>query len=234
MSEKEEKARFPWGRFLRNLAVIAVPIACQNLLTTTASMVDTMMVAPLGELSVGALGLCAQFSSLMFSGYWGFVGGGMLFISQYWGSGEDEGIERSYGMTWVCMMTVALVFGCLAVFAPELVMKIYTDKRAIQEIGASYLRIVGFAYSRDRLHGFRGRQSGAELGVYLRPPGRAGHGDPGGGPGHHLRGGGECADDLSAGLAERVSLSVPDPGAFSLELGESEELFCKVLSHFVQ
>ncbi len=146
MSEKEEKARFPWGRFLRNLAVIAVPIACQNLLTTTASMVDTMMVAPLGELSVGALGLCAQFSSLMFSGYWGFVGGGMLFISQYWGSGEDEGIERSYGMTWVCMMTVALVFGCLAVFAPELVMKIYTDKRAIQEIGASYLRIVGFAY----------------------------------------------------------------------------------------
>ena len=146
MVEKGEGARFPWGRFLRNLAVIAVPIACQNLLTTTASMVDTMMVAPLGELSVGALGLCAQFSSLMFSGYWGFVGGGMLFISQYWGSGEDEGIERSYGMTWVCMMTVALIFGCLAVFAPELVMKIYTDKRAIQEIGASYLRIVGFAY----------------------------------------------------------------------------------------
>ena len=95
MNEKENGSRFRWGAFLKNLAAIAVPIAVQNLLTTTASMVDTMMVAPLGELSVGALGLCAQFSSLMFSGYWGFVGGGMLFISQYWGAGDGDGIERS-------------------------------------------------------------------------------------------------------------------------------------------
>lgn len=138
--------KFPWNSFLRKLAVIAIPVAFQNLLTTTASMVDTMMVAPLGELFVGALGLCAQFSSLMFCGYWGFFGGGMLFISQYWGSREDDGIERSYGLTWVCMMTVAVLFGCLAIFAPGFVMKVYTDKQAIQEIGISYLRIVGFAY----------------------------------------------------------------------------------------
>ena len=70
--------RFPWGEFLKKLAAIAIPIALQNLLTTTGSMVDTMMVAPLGEKTVGALGLCAQFSSLMFAGYWGFVGGGMI------------------------------------------------------------------------------------------------------------------------------------------------------------
>lgn len=140
------KNAFPWKSFLKNLASIAIPIALQNLLTTTASMVDTMMVAPLGELSVGALGLCAQFSSLMFSGYWGFVGGGMLFISQYWGSKEDDGIERSYGMTLACMMTVAAVFGCLAIFAPNLVMRIYTDKEAIRQIGVQYLHIVGAAY----------------------------------------------------------------------------------------
>ncbi len=144
--EQRTRGAFPWKEFLKNLAVIAIPIAVQNLLTTTASMVDTMMVAPLGELSVGALGLCAQFSSLMFSGYWGFVGGGMLFFSQYYGAKEDDGIERAYGMTWVCMMTVASVFGCLAIFAPELVMRIYTDKAVIQEIGVNYLRIVGFAY----------------------------------------------------------------------------------------
>ncbi len=144
--EQRTRGTFPWREFLKNLAVIAIPIAVQNLLTTTASMVDTMMVAPLGELSVGALGLCAQFSSLMFSGYWGFVGGGMLFFSQYYGAKEDDGIERAYGMTWACMMTVATVFGCLAIFAPEFVMGIYTDKAVIQEIGVNYLRIVGFAY----------------------------------------------------------------------------------------
>ena len=63
------------------IAAIAFPVALQNLLTTTGSMVDTMMIASLGEKSVGAVGLCAQFSSLLFASYWGFVGGGMLFFS---------------------------------------------------------------------------------------------------------------------------------------------------------
>lgn len=140
------KEKFPWKSFLHSVAVIAVPVALQNLLTTTGSMVDTMMIAPLGENSVGAVGLCAQFTSLMFSGYWGFVGGGMLFFSQYWGAKDDDGINRSYGMTLCCMMAVAALFAGLALLAPEFIMRIYTDKTAIQEIGVQYLRVVGWAY----------------------------------------------------------------------------------------
>lgn len=138
--------RFAWKKFLRQTAVIAIPVALQNLLTTTGSMVDTMMIASLGQTEVGAVGLCAQFSSLMFSGYWGFVGGGMLFFSQYYGSKDDEGINRSYGVTLTCMMTVGFLFGLMAVCFPETVMRLYTDKPAIQAVGTEYLRIVGFAY----------------------------------------------------------------------------------------
>ena len=140
------KGQFEWRPFLKNLAVIAVPVALQNLLTTTGSMIDTMMIAPLGETSVGAVGLCAQFSSLMFSCYWGFVGGGMLFISQYWVAQDDDGIDRSYGMTLSCMLTVAILFACLALFAPATVMRLYTDKAALQAIGVEYLSVVGVAY----------------------------------------------------------------------------------------
>ena len=137
---------FPWRNFLKQVAVIAIPVALQNLLTTTGSMVDTMMIAPLGENTVGAIGLCAQFTSLMFSGYWGFVGGGMLFFAQYWGAKDEDGIDRSYGITLSCMMLVAVLFASLALLAPEWVMRVYTDKESIQQIGVSYLRVVGFAY----------------------------------------------------------------------------------------
>lgn len=140
------KTRFAWRPFLLSLAKIGIPVAFQNVLTTTAGMVDTMMVAPLGELSVGALGLCAQFSSLMFSGSWGFVGGGVLFFSQYWGSKEEDGIERSYGLMLTCMMAVTVLFSLFALLAPQLVMQIYTDKASIQQIGIQYLQIAGFAY----------------------------------------------------------------------------------------
>ena len=140
------KTRFAWKQFLKNLAIIAIPVALQNMLTTTGSMIDTMMIAPLGETTVGAVGLCAQFSSLMFAGYWGFFGGGMLFFSQYWGAQDDDGIDHSYGLTLTCMMIVGLTFGAFAIFAPETVMKLYTDKESIQVIGAEYLRIIGFGY----------------------------------------------------------------------------------------
>ena len=140
------KGDFAWGDFLRRVAVIAVPVALQNLLTTTGSMVDTMMIASLGQTEVGAVGLCAQFSSLMFSGYWGFVGGGMLFFAQYWGAKDDEGINRSYGLTLTCMMAVGLLFFVMAAAMPEAVMRLYTDKASIQAVGVEYLRIVGFSY----------------------------------------------------------------------------------------
>ncbi len=140
------KTRFPWREFLKQIAAITIPVALQNMLTTTGSMIDTMMIAPLGENYVGAVGLCAQFTSLMFSCYWGFVGGGMLFYAQYYGAKDHDGVERSYGVTLSCMMAVALIFAGLALLFPSGVMRLYTDKAALQEIGVSYLRIVGFAW----------------------------------------------------------------------------------------
>lgn len=109
-------------------------------------MVDTMMIASVGETAVGAVGLCSQYAVLMLGCYWGFVGGGMLFISQYWGARDEEGICRSYGLMLCCIMSVAAIFSSVALFAPHVVMRLYTDKAAIQEIGIRYLRIVAFAY----------------------------------------------------------------------------------------
>ena len=142
----QTKYPFPWREFLLQLAAIALPVALQNVLTTTASMVDTIMLASRGELTVGAVGLCSQYSTLMLSAYWGFVGGGMLFFSQYYGAKNHEGICHAFGIVLTCLMSVGLFFGAFAVFAPQLIMSLYTDKRAIQEIGIRYLRIVGFAY----------------------------------------------------------------------------------------
>ena len=41
------KGTFDWVDFIKRIAVIAIPVALQNLLTTTGSMIDTIMIAPL-------------------------------------------------------------------------------------------------------------------------------------------------------------------------------------------
>lgn len=142
----KNKQKFDWIDLIKRIAIIAIPVALQNLLSTTGSMIDTIMITKLGEEYVGSVGLCGQFSMLMFSCYWGFVGGGMLFISQYWGAKDERGIERSYGITVTCLLTVAIIFTILATCFPKFVLKIYTDKEIIQTIGYDYLKIVGFAY----------------------------------------------------------------------------------------
>ena len=142
----QKQARFQWKPFIRSVCAIAVPVALQNLLTTTGTVIDTMMIAPLGENAVGAIGLCAMYSSLMMTGYWGFVGSGTLFFSQYWGAKDDDGIDRSYGMTLTFMLATALVFALAALFAPQIGMGILTDKPGLQEIGMQYLRIASVGY----------------------------------------------------------------------------------------
>ena len=140
------KKGFPWKPFLTSVLAIALPVALQNLLTNTGSIVDTMMIAVLGEQTVAAVGLCQQFSILVFCCYWGFVSGGMMFISQYFGAHDEEGLERAYGLMVTLCMAVALTACALAVLFPETVMGIYTDKETIRAIGVDYIRIVGFSF----------------------------------------------------------------------------------------
>lgn len=140
------KQKFNWLEFVKMIGVIAIPVALQNMLSTTGGMIDTMMISSLGETYLAAVGLCAQFSSLLFSCYWGFVGGGILFFSQYWGAKDEKGITRSYGITITCMMTIAAIFTVMAVAFPRTVLSIYTSNEHIKDIGVDYIRIVGFSY----------------------------------------------------------------------------------------
>ena len=125
---------FDWGYFLKHIAIIAVPVALQNLLTTTGSMVDTIMLASIGEKAVVANQSDRESMEVE------------LLNARQKEMRDHDGITRSYGMTLLFMMTVGVLFACLAIFAPEFVMGVYTDKPEIQKIGISYLRIVGFAY----------------------------------------------------------------------------------------
>lgn len=140
------REKLDWKVFFQAVVTIALPIAFQNFLSTTASMVDTIMIGSQGELSVAAVGICSQITSLFFSCYFGFAGGALLFFSQYWGADNSKGINRTFGLSLACMLVVALVFGGVAVSHPGFLLRIYTDKENIIAVGIPYIRIVGFAY----------------------------------------------------------------------------------------
>lgn len=146
MTRLQSKNTFNTKAFLRTVLSLALPIALQNLLVTTASMVDTIMIGSQGELAVAAVGICSQISSLFFSCYFGFVCGALLYFSQYWGAEDHDGINRTFGLSLLTLLAVALVFSGVAIFAPQALLSIYTDKQNIIALAAPYIRIVGFSF----------------------------------------------------------------------------------------
>ena len=130
----------------RTMLALALPIALQNLLTSSLSLIDTVMVGSLGSLSISALGYGSQVTFFANIVMFGFSSGGAIFVAQYWGNRDMKGIAKSIGLLLTFNIPVSLLFFCAARFAPEFLISIFTeDALAIAE-GAKYLEIASFSY----------------------------------------------------------------------------------------
>lgn len=132
--------------FLRKTMAITIPVAVQNLLNTALNMIDTVMISQLGETAIAAVGLANKFffvfSLLMF----GICSGSSILASQYWGKREPLNIKRVLYIALIIGVGGAMIFMLAALFAPELVMRIFTPETDTIAYGVKYLVIIAFSY----------------------------------------------------------------------------------------
>ena len=133
-------------KFLWSMLVIAVPVAFQQLITASLNMVDVLMVGQLGETSIAALGLANQVFFLLILFLFGVTSGMAIFTAQFWGKGDTHSIRRVLGISLSISVLASGLFTLAALLFPETIMGFYTEDRAVIELGASYLRIVGLSY----------------------------------------------------------------------------------------
>ena len=132
--------------FYTELFSLAIPIGMQNLLVALIGASDALMLGRLTQDAVSAVSLANQIAFIMslFSG--AVVGGGGALIAQYWGKGDWTMVKNLFCMLIKWAFGISFVFFALAMFAPELLMRIYTPDTALIKIGASYLRAVSLSY----------------------------------------------------------------------------------------
>ena len=132
--------------FWRVTLRLALPIAFQNMLTSSFSLVDTLMVSMLGDISLAAAGMAGQWSWLLNIFLFGVSSGAAIFISQYFGVDDKKGIHRTSGLALVSGLVLGAIFMIAACLAPAAVMRIFVDEEAVIAEGVAYLRIAGFSY----------------------------------------------------------------------------------------
>ena len=132
--------------FTRTMLSIAIPVALQNLLFSSFTLVDTVMVGRLGDLPLAAVGMAGKWTWFMGIVLFGFTSGASVFIAQYFGAEDTPGIHRTYGLMTVGNLAAAAVFMLGALCFPEAIIGLFTGDPAAVETGARYLRIIAFAY----------------------------------------------------------------------------------------
>jgi len=137
--------------FWRVTVKLAVPVALQNVLTSSFQLVDTLMVSQLGDVTLSAVGMAAQWGWLCGLLGFGLCSGMSVFISQYWGVKDLKGIRRVMGIGLMLAMFVSLGFLAVALAAPTWVLGLFNQDPAVVETGCRYLRIVCFSYPAVRV-----------------------------------------------------------------------------------
>lgn len=132
--------------FYKELLSLAIPIGLQNLLIALIGATDALMLGRLTQDSVAAVSLANQIVFIMNLFISSVVGGGGALIAQYWGKGDRTMVKNLFCMIIKWAIGISFVFFALAMFIPDVLMRIYTPETALIEIGASYLRAVGLSY----------------------------------------------------------------------------------------
>ena len=134
------------SNFIRTMLSIAIPVTLQNLLFSSLTFVDTMMIGALGDLPLAAVGMAGKWSWFLGIVLFGCTSGAAVFIAQYFGAQDHRGIHRTYGLMSILCMGTALLFSAAAILFPETIIGAFTNDPAAVETGKVYLRIVALAF----------------------------------------------------------------------------------------
>ena len=133
--------------FYRRLISLAIPVTLQNLMTSSAGLVDTMMVGTLGQDSLSGVSLANTpfFVAMLF--VFGLQSGGAVLISQYWGKNDSRTINRVIGISWYFACIFSTLFAAAVFFFPRQIMSVTTNNPELLDVAVRYGRIVAFSYA---------------------------------------------------------------------------------------
>ena len=132
--------------FYKRLFLLALPVIVQNFITTSLGFLDTFMVGLLGSDQMSAVTVANVPVFIIQLIVFGLQSGSSVLISQYWGRGDRESINRVMGIGFFIAGGVSVLFAIVLCAFPAQVLYLITDNLTLVTLAEPYLRIVGFSY----------------------------------------------------------------------------------------
>jgi Na+-driven multidrug efflux pump len=144
--DHQKTAFFGPSGFYGQALSIAVPVMLQQLIQTLISLIDNFMVAGLGDAKMAAVNVANQLNFVYFVVLNALCMAGGIYISQYRGAGNEEGMKQAFRFKLFLTIGASIVYFALCQLMPERLMALMTAGNAAQaeitRVGAGYLRLV--------------------------------------------------------------------------------------------
>lgn len=132
--------------FYSQIFKLVLPIIIQNLLSAAVSSTDVVMLNYVGQSSISAVSLASNYASVLFMVFYGLGTGATILCAQYYGKGDMRAIQTVEGIALRFSLLISLGFAGMAAFAPEAMMRIFTNDNELIMVGAAYLRFMSVSY----------------------------------------------------------------------------------------
>ena len=135
--------------FYRRIAVVALPIIIQNAITNFVSLLDNIMVGQTGTVQMSGVAIINQLMFIFYLCIFGAMAGAGIFSAQFHGSGDQEGIRRTFRFKFLAGLLLGIAGIALFYFADEALIRLYlqSDSDPAEQLltlqyGKEYLRVM--------------------------------------------------------------------------------------------
>ena len=136
--------------FYREALSIALPVMLQQFIMSMVSLIDNFMVAGLGDAKMAGINVANQINFVYFVVLWTLCGAGGIYLSQYRGAKDEEGMKQAYRFKVLLAFCLSVVHFTLCWTIPEQMVSLMTMGNAAQaeivQHGSRYLRVVSFTW----------------------------------------------------------------------------------------
>ncbi len=145
LAVKHSTERFKWQwNYIRHALKLGSPMALQYVLMTSAQIVSTIIVSPLGNFAIAAHTFAIAAESLCYMPGYGIGDAATTLVGQSYGASQYS-LCRSFAYISLAMgmITMGVMGFIMYIFAPEMI-GFMSPVAEIRELGVQSLRIVAF------------------------------------------------------------------------------------------
>ncbi len=125
---------------------LALPIAIQNMLTSSFALIDTLMVSKIGDIALSSVGMAGQWNWLLNLVSFGIASGMSVLAAQFWGVKNYKAMRRVLGIALLTSSVFVALFFFTAFFGSDSVIHFFNKTPEVIETGSAYMKIACFSY----------------------------------------------------------------------------------------